>query len=194
MSIAVYDAVADPYCYPETTVLKNRAGLRTQAELDFFEEEATAQRAAEPLPAGRFGIRHYCAIHHHLFRDVYNWAGRFRTVRISKGGNSFCYPEHIVRETRALFGSLERRSKLRGLDTDTFAERAAHFLAELNAIHPFREGNGRTQLAFLTALADQAGHPFALERLDPKAMLQATIISFGGSEEPLATLIRRLVI
>jgi cell filamentation protein len=79
------------------------------------------------------------------------------------------------------------------LDADTFAERAAHFLAELNAIHPFREGNGRAQLSFVAALADQAGHPFALERIDPKAMLDATITSFGGSEKPLARLLRGLI-
>jgi cell filamentation protein len=106
----VYDAVSDPYCFPGTTVLKNRANLRTQAELDHFEEEATAQRSTEPLPRGRLSVRHYCAIHHHLFRDVYRWAGRFRSVRISKGGSAFCYPEYVVREMRALFSALARPS------------------------------------------------------------------------------------
>jgi cell filamentation protein len=189
----VYDAVSDPYCYPGTTVLKNRAGLRTQAELDHFEEEATAQRATEPLPQGRLSLRHYCAIHHHLFRDVYRWAGRFRSVRMSKGASSFCYPEHIRREMRALFGALARQGKLRRLDANTFAVRAAHFLAEVNAIHPFHEGNGRTDLSFLTVLAHQAGHPLALERLDPDAMLNATVTSFEGDEQQLAKLIRQLI-
>ena len=124
----MYDAVSDPYCYPGTTILKNRANLRTQAELDHFEEEATAQRFTEPLPRGRLSVRHYCAIHHHLFRDVYRWAGRFRSVRISKGGSAFCYPEHIVREMRALFAALARQNKLRRLEADAFAEKAAHFL------------------------------------------------------------------
>ncbi len=189
----MYDAVSDPYCYPGTTVLKNRADLRTQAELDHFEEDATAQRFTEPLPSGRLTVRHYCAIHHHLFRDVYRWAGRFRSVRISKGGSAFCYPEHIVREMRSLFDALARQEKLRGLDADTFAKRAAHFLAEVNAIHPFREGNGRTQLTFLTVLAYQAKHPLALDRLDPEAMLRMTITSFEGDEKPLAAAIRRLI-
>jgi cell filamentation protein len=174
-------------------VLKNRAGLRTQADLDFFEEEATAQRFTEPLPAGKFDARHLCAIHRHLFQDVYAWAGSPRTVRISKGGSSFCYPENIDREIGRLFSDLAKQKYLSGLDSDSFANKAAHFLAELNAIHPFREGNGRTQLSFMTALAEQAGHPFALERIDPKAMLDAAITSFGGSEKPLATLIRGLI-
>jgi cell filamentation protein len=128
-----------------------------------------------------------------LFRDVYRWAGRFRSVRISKGGSAFCYPEHIVREMRALFTALARQSKLRGLDADAFATKAAHFLAEVNAIHPFREGNGRTQLSFLTLLAHQAKHPLALDRIDPEAMLRATIKSFEGDERPLVRVIRGLI-
>jgi len=105
----------------------------------------------------------------------------------------FCYPENLDREMGRLFAILAKQQNLSGLDADAFADKAARFLAELNAIHPFREGNGRTQLSFMTSLAEQAGHPFALERIDPKAMLEATITSFGGSEKPLATLIRGLI-
>ena len=100
----MYDAVEDPYCYPQTTVLKNRAGLHTRRALTRFEMAMAAQRADEPLPAGRLSVRHYCAIHHHLFQDVYAWAGQFRSMRISKAGSMFCYPEHIPREMRNLFG------------------------------------------------------------------------------------------
>jgi cell filamentation protein len=189
----MYDAVSDSYCYPGTTVLKNRANLRTQSDLDFFEEEATAQRFAEPLPAGKFDVAHLRAIHRHLFQDVYTWAGAPRTVWISKGGNPFCHPDNINRELERLFADLARQKNLSGLDAKAFAEKAAHFLSDLNAIHPFREGNGRTQLAFMTALAEQAEHRFALERIDPNAMLDAIIESFGGSEKPLATLIRGLI-
>jgi cell filamentation protein len=189
----MYDAVSDAYCYPRTTVLKNRAGLRNQTDLDFFEEEATAQRFAEPLPVGKFDLRHLCATHRHLFQDVYAWAGSLRTVRISKGGSAFCYPENLDRELGRLFADLAKQNNLAGLDADAFAERAAHFLADLNAIHPFREGNGRTQLSFVAALADQAGYPLALDRIVPEAMLEATIASFGGSEKPLANVIRGLI-
>jgi cell filamentation protein len=189
----MYDAVSDAYCYPGTTVLRNRANIRTQAELDYFEEQASAQRFSEPLPSGKLDSRHLCAIHKHLFQDVYPWAGRFRTVRIAKGGSAFCYPENIERELGRSFADFTRQDRLSGLDAAAFADKAAHLLAELNAIHPFREGNGRTQLSFMTALAQQAGHPFQLEKLDPKAMLDATITSFGGSEKPLAAVIRSLI-
>jgi fido (protein-threonine AMPylation protein) len=112
---------------------------------------------------------------------------------IAKQGSAFCYPEHIDREMRRRFADLVRERLLRDLDAPTFAREAAHFLSELNAIHPFREGNGRTQLAFLTILAERAGYPLALERLAPSAFLQAIVRSFAGDERKLAELIGKLI-
>jgi len=188
----MYDAVEDPYCYPGTTVLKNKLGLEAQQDLDAFEAEIVAQRAEEALPIGKLTYAHYRAIHRHLFQDVYDWAGKIRKVRISKGGSMFCYPESIDREMSKLFGSLAGQKQFKGLTVEAFAMRAAHFLAELNAIHPFREGNGRTQLTFLTLLAEIAGHPLAIERLDPDDVMEAMIESFGGEEKPLADMILEL--
>lgn len=79
------------------------------------------------------------------------------------------------------------------LDPDEFSTQAAHFLSELNAIHAFREGNGRTQLTFFAMLADNAGHPLGLEKLDPELMLNAMIESFEGDEEELARVIKGLI-
>ena len=189
----MYDAVSDPYCYAGTTVLKNIPNLRKQNALDAFETVSTAQRAEEPLPAGRLSVTHYQAIHHHLFQDVYVWVGKFRTVRIAKDGSAFCYPEHIGKEMADLFGDLREAHYLRGLSAKEFSNAAAHFLTTLNAIHPFREGNGRTQTTFLALLADQAGHGLDLERLKPTTFLKAMVASFKGDERPLAAHIRKLV-
>ncbi len=189
----MYDAVPDPYCYPRTKVLKNLKNIRTQKALSAFEAISTAQRADEPLPTGRLSVTHYRAIHHHLFQDVFPWAGKYRTVRLGKGGSAFCYPEHIAREMNRLFASLKREKFLRGLSPRAFATGAASFLATLNAVHPFREGNGRTQTAFLALLADQAGRPLDLEKLDTRPFLAAMISSFRGNEQSLARQILRLM-
>lgn len=93
----------------------------------------------------------------------------------------------------ALFASLQQASFLVRLVEDEFAVQAAHFLAELNAIHPFREGNGRAQLAFMGLLAANAGHSLAFERLVPARFLAAMIESFGGSEQPLSKQLRKLM-
>lgn len=189
----MYEAIADPYCYKGTSVLHNRLGLRDQEALDAFEAEATAQRFSEPLPIGRFGVAHYRAVHRHLFGDVFPWAGRFRRLRIAKGGSMFCYPEHIASEMARIFGELKAKAWLRGLSVDAFAQEAAHFLAELNAIHPFRDGNGRTQLAFVTLLAFAAGYQVDFERIEPKSFLDAMIESFQGRERPLTLALQQLV-
>ena len=82
---------------------------------------------------------------------------------------------------------------LRNLGAQVFSAKAAHFLAELNAIHAFREGNGRSQLTFFALLADHAGHPLHLDKLEAEEMLEAMIASFGGDERKLATVIEELV-
>lgn len=104
-----YDAFDDPYAYPGTSVLRNRLDIRDAGILEAFEVEISMLRAGEPLPQGTFDPAHYCSIHHHLFQDVYEWAGQCRTVRSSKGGNAFCYPEHIPAQMDALFRSIRVR-------------------------------------------------------------------------------------
>lgn len=136
----MYDAIPDPYCYPGTTVLRNRKGIRDQAQLDAFENYSAAQRGDEPLPDGRLSVRHYCAIHRHLFQDVYRWAGRFRTVRIGKGGSMFCYPEHIPVETAKLFRNLREEEHFRGLDRRAFAGQGGAFHRGAERYPPFQGG------------------------------------------------------
>lgn len=122
-----------------------------------------------------------------------DWAGRFRTVRIERDGNMFGYPENIRPQLRDLFAWLRDRNFLRKLDADAFAPQAAHFLSELNVIHPFREGNGRTQMTFLSLLALRAGHPLTFDPLEREAFLPAMIAAFSGNEAPLTAQIRLLM-
>jgi cell filamentation protein len=189
----MYDAVADDYCYPGTTVLKNNLNLTDADELAAFEAEVSDARADEEAPAGDLDYAHFKAIHHHLFQDVYDWAGEARTVRISKDSSMFCYPENIESEATKLFAKLKTAKFLQGLSSKDFAKQVAHFLTELNAIHAFREGNGRAQLSFFLLLADQAGHPLDFDDFDPDAFLEAMIVSFGGDEAPLVSFIENLV-
>jgi cell filamentation protein len=189
----MYDAIDDPYTYENSTVLVNKLDLRDQDELDDFEAEISSARAGEQLPDGKLDFAHFCAVHHHLFQDVYNWAGETRTVRISKQGSAFCFPEHIDAQAAKLFSDLKAADFFQNLPSTDFTEKSAHFLAELNAIHAFREGNGRAQLTFFALLADRAGWSLDFDKLDPDTMLNAMISSFGGDEAELAKVIRELI-
>jgi cell filamentation protein len=92
-----------------------------------------------------------------------------------------------------VFDEMTAAKQFRDLDADEFAKAAAHFLAQLNAIHPFREGNGRTQLTFLKLIASAAGHSIDFTSLDAPALLAAMIASFHGNEAQLRVQIRSLL-
>jgi cell filamentation protein len=190
----VYAVEDDPYCYPGTTVLRNAFEIRDRQVLEDLESELTTARADEPLPEGGFDEAHFRAVHFHLFQDVYDWAGETRTVRLSKGESHFCYPEHINEQLVTLFGGLASDNHLKGLTRDEFATKAATFLATLNVIHTFREGNGRTQLSFLLLLGEDAGHSLDLAQMEPVAMLEAMIASFFGDERPLTKILRDMIV
>nr|WP_258571265.1 Fic family protein [Flavimaribacter sediminis] len=146
-----------------------------------------ASRAEEELPNGALDFEHYRAVHHHFFQDVYDWAGEIRTIRTGKGQNWFCYPEHIEAQANDLFAHLAERNHFTEAGAKSrFAEDAAWFLSEINAIHPFREGNGRVQLVFLTMLARNAGYDLNEDMLQPALFLAAMVRSFSGDIRPLS--------
>lgn len=182
-----YDAVEDPLCYLKTQVLKNKAGIRDQEDLDQFEQLMFLTRAEENLPGGALDFTHYKAIHHHFFQDVYDWAGQIREIRTGKGGNWFCYPEYIDAEMQRIFSELDDENHLTDLtDIVMFAGRASHYIGEINAVHPFREGNGRCQLTLLNILFEISGRKLDEDRLEPKLLMEAMISSFHGDNEPLS--------
>jgi cell filamentation protein len=129
------------------------------------------------------------AIHRYLFGDLYEWAGPLRTIDISKGGHLFAH-NHIGNAASGIFKQLADEKNLAELDGTAFSGRLAHYLAELNALHPFREGNGRAQREFGGHLAQAAGYYIAWENVEQSAALAASIESFRGDPSKLAALIR----
>jgi cell filamentation protein len=170
--------MSDPYLYPGTDILVNKEGIRDRDALEQFERIMTAQRISEGLPRVAISPDGLRTLHHHLFQDVYEWAGRDRSVDMSKGQSFFCRPEFIARELDARFHIIRGENDLKGLTSERFAERAAEHVSELNVVHPFREGNGRTLRAFLEVLGKRAGHHVDLTRIHPEGWHQASIHGF----------------
>lgn len=165
--------MADPYLYPSTTVLRNKLGIRDPAQLEQAERMLVTQRAAEGIPSGAFDLNHMKAIHRHLFQDIYDWAGEIRTVEIAKGGQQFQFRQFIETGMADVQARLEQANFLNGLSATVFAEQVGRIMGDVNYVHPFREGNGRTQLLYLEQLAEQAGHPLDLTQLDPTRWIDA---------------------
>lgn len=181
----------DPYTYPHSTVLRNKLGVIDAAELDQTERRLVAQRAAEGIPAGPFDLDHLKAIHQHLFQDVYEWAGEIRTVELNKDGQQFQFRRFIETGMTDVHRRLSDAKFLKGLDRAGFANEAARIMGDVNYVHPFREGNGRAQLFYLEQLAEQAGHPLDLARLDPARWMEASRRSHEGDYAGMAEEIGR---
>ena len=182
---------ADPYIYPGSTVLRNKLGLTDAVQLDRLERQLVTQRAAEGIPVGAFDLGHLRAIHWHLFQDVYDWAGALRTVEIAKGGHQFQFRRFIETGMQDVHQRLARAAFLHGLNRADFATAAGRIMGDVNHVHPFREGNGRTQLFYLAQLAEQAGHKLDLARMDPQGWIAASRAAHGGDYAPMSAEIRR---
>lgn len=178
--------MADPYIDPGTGVLRNLLGLADEEELAIregrlvFFQEVIVQHDPSVVP-GQLDLAHLRAFHRWLFGGVYEWAGELRTVNIAKGSSMFALAAHLPESTRELFDRLAADGYLRGRDRSSFVTGAASLLGDLNAAHPFREGNGRTQRVFLQAVARQAGWDLGWGAVSQLEMVEA-------SEQAMTTL------
>ena len=192
---------SDPYLYPGTDVLRNIPGIRDVETLIAFETLNSGTRMYELrlLPtAGNFDTGHLKAIHRYIFQDVYPWAGQFRTTLLGKaqfaeGPVTYFTPPHLLEhEAQRILDGLHRGHLLKGLSRSDFARKAAHLLVELNNLHPFREGNGRTQRIFVEALARQAGHGIHFEVASQERMIRASILAMAGDRAMMIRLFQEI--
>lgn len=172
----------DPYLWSDVDVLKNKLTIKSQDELNKYEANYFFFRKIllenNPIQ-GYFNLEHLKSIHHYLFQDVYSFAGQLRTINISKN-ELFANGPEIQRLSDYLFNNLHKENLLTGLAADQFAERAALYFNAINAIHPFREGNGRCQRAFIQQLAQHAGHRLNLDAVSNQlTMVEASKQGFN---------------
>lgn len=164
------------YCYPESNVLKNKLNIHDENELEKIESITVSLRIAELFKNGihgRFDFRHLKAIHKYLFQDIYEWAGTERCVNVAKG-HIFCPYQYINTQAEKIFNELKNDNYF--LDFD-FNETMAHLIKlfiDINALHPFREGNGRTQREFTEELAKINGICLDLTKISKKEMIEAS--------------------
>lgn len=163
-----------------------------------YEQLARAERAFSDLRtfelrlhpvAGRFDFDHYKQIHARLLGDVYDWAGQNRDDQTLGGFSTFDRPDFIESEGTRIFPRLAEDNFLRGLDADTFADKAAKLGADLNALHPTIDGNGRTTRLFVEQLGTQAGHPIDFSRFAREDLYTHFEASFHEGERVLRPLV-----
>lgn len=149
------------YCYPGTDVLINKLNIKNQEDLDVAERRitilmlTTMELREVPSPDKLFSVNYYLGLHKELFGEIYSFAGEIRGENMTKNNTVFCRPENIY---YYLKDTLLKMSKdLPRLENkDDMVDWLAYYYGELNAIHPFREGNGRVSREFLREVVECA--------------------------------------
>lgn len=175
-------SLTDDY-YKGTNCLINKLNIQNKEQLAKIEASITMAKSAElernPI-SDSFDFEHYKQIHKYLFEDLYEWAGKVRTVDISKKGTNFTSAENIETVSKACFDRLKNHNYFKNIDFNDFIENIVDFYCSTNMLHPFREGNGRTQRIFIAQLIRFCGYDINFSEIDTDELMVATIHSANG--------------
>ena len=179
-----FSADQDPYLNTQTGVIKNIPNLKTQTELTKFEElmfQVNSMEAAEYLNScSEINLQEWQKIHSICLSDVYEWAGELRTIRIAKGSTVFAYPENIEGEATKIFDEINTLLK----NSELTLEKTAELFTEANVLHPFREGNGRTQRILFREIMRRVGYSVDYSLTNQTEMINAMIHGYNANYAP----------
>ena len=176
----VYTTAQSIYCYPDTNILKNKLNIKDNKLLKTAEEEITLIKQMELLKnpiKGNFSKSHLMNIHRFIFDDIYPFAGKIRREQISKADTMFYPPDLINRELDKVFSKIKEQDMLSEKNGEKIFDNLAYVMAELNIIHPFREGNGRTIREFIRLMAKRLNYNLNWGNVDKGKILEASIMS-----------------
>lgn len=170
--------MSDKYVYPGTEVLINKFNIKNPEELVEVERRLTSLKYQD-IREGKIKIKktfdyeHLKSLHKELFKDLYDWAGKERIVDISKPGTLFCRAMFIEEEARRIFNNLKKDNFLKDTrDKFEFSEKLGQLFLDINMLHPFREGNGRSQRLFIGDLAKENGYYLEWANIPKEEMIK----------------------
>lgn len=196
MADDLYEARNSIYCYPNTDVLINKLNIKDNQLLSEAERKIVLTKSYElrkNSKIGNFDLNHFLEIHKFLFEDIYPFAGKFRNENIAKGYFSFAEWQYIEPEIKRLFDKLKAENYLQGRSREELVKGLAYYLSELNVLHPFREGNGRTIREFIRELAFFNGYVLDLQNTTSDELLKASVDSIADTSKLEETLNRCLI-
>lgn len=189
-----YGVGQDSYCYPGSTVLRNKLDIRDDSTLNDAEQQLSAVAAAtiefSPPP---YNLASLQKIHRTLFSDLYEWAGELRTVGISKQDTRFCQPDYMEKEAGKIFKGMALANWFEGMSRSDLIVAVADAYSALNVVHPFGEGNGRTQRILFEHLVMNAGFEISWWGVENDEWLYANIAAYNCVLEPLQQVFNRCI-
>jgi cell filamentation protein len=185
------------YCYPNTDVLINKLNIKNNEELSAAERDITNLKLAKLFKStvpNKFDFFLLCDIHKNIFQDIYTWAGNIRKGGfLSKGVSIFCKGSFIQINANTIFENLAKEMYLCNLNKKSFISRMAYYMGEINALHPFREGNGRTLREFFRQLSLNADYLLDFSKVDKDKLLIADINALNGDYQNLIDILENAV-
>jgi cell filamentation protein, protein adenylyltransferase len=194
MSRDKYGTGQDPYCLDNSDVLINSLGISDAGELADAEQQLTELAALDiefcPPP---YDLNYLCQIHRALFGDIFDWAGKVRSIDLSKGDTRFCHCHRIEIEANKQFTALAAANYFQGDTRDELITHVAELYTEINMIHPFREGNGRAQRVLFEHLIINCGYEFSLEGVSEDEWIRANIAGVNCDYGPMTNIFARCI-
>jgi cell filamentation protein len=192
-----YNEYNDIYCYENTNVLINKFDIHDPILLNNAERQITALKIAEfeksPV-SGKLDLPYLKKIHKFIFEDIYNWAGEIREGDfLIKGDSIFCRAMYIESMAADIYNKLKSEAFLKNLNKSDFISRLAFYMGEINALHPFREGNGRTARIYFRQLCKNAGYQLNFHKIKKEDLIKADIMAFSRDYTLLETLLDRAI-
>jgi len=189
---------SEGYCYPETDVLINKLGIKDDNALTIAEREITSIKLLmlynRPVN-DKLNFDTLCNIHKVIFEDIYEWAGDIRQGDFfSKGNSIFCRGQYINENANIIMKNLFKEKYLKEFRKQEFIERMAYYMGEINALHPFREGNGRTSREFFRQLSLNAMYKLDFSKTEKEELLKADIEAFNGEYQSLIKILDKAII
>jgi len=189
-----YGTGDDPYCYPDSDVLINKLDIKEDEKLAEAEKVLSDLSLDDiefaPPP---YNLDYFQSIHLQLFSDIYEWAGKIRTVDISKGNTRFCTCQFIEREANKLFDDLAKANYFIHYTRDELVKAIAEFYVEINVVHPFREGNGRAQRILFEHIITNTGFTLSLETIEQDEWIEANIAGYIGNYSPMEAIFEHCI-
>ena len=183
----------DHYLYSDGKTLKNKLEIHNPEILKRAEDEIATYRQEDALQialsAHVICLDTYKAIHQCLLSDLYPWAGKTRTCDLAKQSTMFCKPEFIESQAKQIFQNLQENNYYAGLPVTEYADKLACAYGDVNMLHPFREGNGRSQKILFQGIAAKVGYRICWERISKAEHIEAIISEQRGKPQLLIELL-----
>ena len=191
-----YDG-SEGYCYLGTDILVNKLGIKNDNALIIAEREITSLKMLMlyNVPKNEnLNFDALCKIHKHIFEDLYEWAGKIRKGDFfSKGNSIFCRGQYIIENANIIMDNLLKENYLKEYEKPEFIERMAYYMGEINALHPFRDGNGRTSREYFRQLSLNANYMLDFSKIEKDELLNADIEAFNGNYNRLIKVLKKTI-